>query len=183
MRLQTVALGVSIGLGACLPSLALAQGSGAATSMPKIEPKREYHAGVRVLGSYDSNIARSSKAAAALRGVEPEDYMLTPSATVSLVQPFGKQALFVDGSLGYDFHRENPQLDRQRHDIQGGFATITGPCHEALFTSYRASQTDLANLDLGNVKNLTKTTAVSFGMFFLGWWFFNRKAQTAAEEL
>jgi ABC-type polysaccharide/polyol phosphate export permease len=26
-------------------------------------------------------------------------------------------------------------------------------------------------------------TVVSFGMFFLGWWFFNRKAQTAAEEL
>src|SRR5690349_19494536 len=156
MRLQALARGAAIGLGTLVPALAVAQ------EMPAVGNKREWKVGVRAEAYYDSNIARSSSTLSNIRNLTKEDYVLLPAVTVALVQPFGRQTAFVNGDVGYAFHRNNSELDRRRAKVSGGVAGLVGPCRPIVFGGYEAAQSDLANLNVGTTKNLRQmyTTGV-----------------------
>jgi len=157
MRFQALALGAVASLGTFLPALALAQ------ALPNVQGKREMKFGARVASYYDNNISRSSSTLSSLRNLSRDDYVLTPSVTASIVQPFGRQIAFLKGDVGYSFYRYNSQLDRRRASVSGGVAGMLGPCRPIAFGSYDASQSDLANLDIATTSNLRQQVSVGVG--------------------
>lgn len=158
MRLQALALGVFIGAGACVPAVAFAQ------TMPAIGAKREWTVGARVAGYYDNNVPRSNKDFPQRRPLSREDFVVTPSLTVAVVQPFGRQSLFLNGDAGYTFYRRNSELDRRRATMTGGVASILGPCRQITYGTYDAGQSDLNQLDATTSSNLRETVTVSAGL-------------------
>jgi len=157
MRLHALARGAAISVAAFAPVLAMAQ------EMPAVGNKREWKVGVRAEAYYDSNIARSSSTLSNIRNLEKEDYVLLPAVTVGLVQPFGRQVAFLNGDVGYAFHRNNSELNRRRAKVQGGVAALLGPCRPVVFGGYEAAQSDLANLDVGTTKNLRQMYTTGVG--------------------
>lgn len=140
---------------------ACVSGAAAAQSMPDVAGGRQFHGSLSVTGAYESNFARSGQAAADLRQIDPEEYILTPSANLQVVQPFGRQVVFLTGSGGYDFHRNNPRLDRNRYDVQAGYSASLGMCQLSALEGFRAAQSDLADIDTLVTKNELKTTTTS----------------------
>jgi hypothetical protein len=151
MRLRPLALGAMLGV--CAGSSAMAQ------EMPAVDGKRQTEIGLRLAVIHDSNVARSNRAIAVARGLTPDDYILRPQATFSIVQPVGRQALYLQGDVGYDFHKENTQLDRRRVNLTGGGTGGFGICRIGLSASYLAAQSELDDLDGTVVKNLQEATS------------------------
>jgi hypothetical protein len=142
-------------------------GASVAQQMPAMQAggQRTFEFGAKVDAFYDSNLARASDAVAARRGLKKEDYVARPAVTANVVQPVGQQIIFLTGNAGYDFHRENKELDRGRADISGGVAGRVGPCQPILGASYKAAQSDLTDTeDLTSVKNLQETTTMQAGL-------------------
>lgn len=156
MRVKSLALGAILGVSAG----SVAHGQQAA-QLPVVGAERQFQFEGRVNAFYDTNISRTSKAAAVGRGVNPEDWVVTPGVAASIVQPFGRQRLFLDGSAGYDFHRRNSKLDRGRYELTAGGAASLGVCRPMAFGTYQAFQSDLADVDLGTVSNLQQATGVA----------------------
>lgn len=156
MRAGLLALGTIVGIGACSPAMA--------QKMPDVQATRDMTIGAAMDVIYNSNVARTNPTLAALRSVHPQDETVRPSAHFSIVQPIGRQAVFLKGFAGYDFHRENKQLNRQNADLTGGGIVTTGPCHTTLFGRYAAAQSDLADVTLGTVKNTLTTIAEGGGL-------------------
>lgn len=153
MRLRPLALGAFV--------CACAGGEAIAQQPPGVGSERQIHGFVSVTGTYDSNFARSNKATAAARAVKPREYLLAPKAGLNVVQPFGRQVVYLNGSAGYDFHRENSQLDRRRYDVQGGYVTSLGMCQLSAVETFRAAQSDLADLDGVNTRNELRAIGTS----------------------
>lgn len=155
MRLRPVVLG-GIACACCATNVG-------AQTMPVVAPQRQFHGGASVSTVYDTNFARSSEALAAQRGIEQTELTLQPQVRLDLVQPLGRQLVFMKGNAGYTFHRENDQLDRARGEVQAGYLTSLGFCQASTFGSYRAAQSDLATLDSPGVKNLAQVTSIAVG--------------------
>jgi hypothetical protein len=102
---------------------------------------------------YDSNVARGSQATADERNIRPDDITYSPRVTVDISLPIGRQALFLAGDVGYDYHQYNTQLDRERISLNGGGQAAAGPCVTALTGGVTRSQSDLADLSLLVTKN------------------------------
>lgn len=134
-----------------------------AQEMPVVQNKREWKVGVRAESYYDNNISRSSSALTNQRNLSKDDYVLLPAVTVALVQPFGRQSVFLNGDVGYAFHRYNDELNRRRAKVSGGVGGVLGPCRPVVFGSYQAAQSDLASLDVGTTKNLQQVFATGVG--------------------
>jgi len=49
-----------------------------------------------------------------------DDLQITPSLQLDIAVPFGRQSAFLRGLIGYDFHVNNSQLDRERIQLDGG---------------------------------------------------------------
>lgn len=139
MRLRPFTLGML----AC----ALGGGASVAQELPAVEPRREFGFTGSVSTFYESNFARSSRALAVLRDIDPEEFTVRPQVDVNVVQPLGRQIVYVRGFAGYEFHLNNVRLDRARGDMQGGYVASLGICQLSAFGGYRASQSDLATLD------------------------------------
>lgn len=155
MRLRPVALGVAVCVGFGT--------SAAAQAIPQISSARQFKIKSAVNVIYDTNVSRTSKALADLRGIEMRDVTVRPEVGLEVVQPLGRQLIYVNGRLGYEFHRENSELDRGRASVQGGYITRLGMCQGSASTSYRASQSDLATVDTLRVKNLQQTSVIGVG--------------------
>lgn len=159
MRFRGLALGALVGVGICVADAAAAQ-----QQMPNIAAKRDLRIGLRAAGAYDDNVSRSSKAVAAIRGLQLSDYTFTPAATITLVQPIGPTTVFVSGDGGYVYYKENKQLNSVKASVSGGLLTRLSLCQQAFTASYRASQNELANIDLGSAKNVQEATSIGAGL-------------------
>ncbi|MFN3514885.1 MAG: outer membrane beta-barrel protein [Phenylobacterium sp.] len=120
---------------------------------------RQFDLELEARGVYDTNVARSNAAVAALRGVEREDWIFSPSVRANIVQPFGRQAVFLNGAVGYEFYNKNDQLNRERIGLQGGLQTGFGPCRGSLVGGYDRKQSDLRDLTLLTVENMETITS------------------------
>jgi hypothetical protein len=145
-------LGIAAGIAACSPALAQMQG------VPAISNTREMHINGDLDITYDSNISHTSEATALARGIHPEDELFHPSAVFEIVQPIGRNAAFLDGNAGYDFHRYNRRLDHVNADVTGGGLLTTGPCRTTGFGRFVAVQSNLEDTSLAVVQNLSETT-------------------------
>ena len=105
MRFGLFAAGSLLGIGVCTSAMAQA--------MPGAPVKREFHVEGTANLAYDSNSAHSSAALAAQRGIQLEDETFHPALNFTLVEPIGRQSIYVNGAAGYDFHRYNSRLNRR----------------------------------------------------------------------
>jgi hypothetical protein len=102
---------------------------------------------------YDSNVARGSSAVAGVRDLREDDITYTPAVAVNVVLPVARSAVFLRGSVGYDFHQYNTILDRERIGLSGGVASSVGPCGGTLNAGYSRQQSDQQDLELTVTKN------------------------------
>ncbi|MBS0331213.1 MAG: outer membrane beta-barrel protein, partial [Proteobacteria bacterium] len=116
------------------------------------------------LVTYDTNVARSDEATALRRGLVREEFIYQPTLALDIIKPFGEQAVFLQGSVGYDHHDQNGALDAARVSTVGGVSRRFGRCNLALTGGYNSQQTDLADLLLSNtVRNIQETKQVGIG--------------------
>ncbi len=105
---------------------------------------------------YDSNVADSSALLAQQRGLKLSDESFRPSLAFNLGHRLGRQTVYLQGSVGYDFYRVNHVLNRERIDIHPGVLGQIGLCSGNLSGDYTRQQTELADLAL-----LDQTNALS----------------------
>jgi hypothetical protein len=149
MRTGLLALGIAAGVAACGPALAQA--------IPTVNNQRELKIIPTLNVTYDTNVGRTSEAISRLRGINPEDEIVNPSLVFDVVQPIGRQAAFLQGFAGYDYHAENRILNHVNADVSGGGLFTLGPCHTTGYGQFTAVQTDLQNASLAITKNLSQT--------------------------
>jgi hypothetical protein len=128
-------------------------------------PARFIHADASVRAEYDSNIARTSPQAAALLGLRQDDITYSPTLNLNIVDPIGRQAVFLQGSVGYLFHQNNRQLDSEQINLNGGAGVNVGRCGSVLsggFFRGRSQQEQLGAVI--NVENILEVKRASLGI-------------------
>jgi hypothetical protein len=109
---------------------------------------------------YDSNVARSGQPVAASRGLTQEDQVATPGFDFIVARVVGRDVVFVDGDLGYDFHRVNTVLNREHIDVTAGLNARLGGCQAVPTVEYERHEGDLENLVANHVSNVLQSTTV-----------------------
>jgi hypothetical protein len=133
-------------------------------------PVRTTEFSVNVNGRYDSNVARTDEASAILRGLDREDFVVTPSLNVNIERPIGTNSVFLQGLVGYDIHTRNSQLDRERIQLSGGGDFGVGPCRITPSASIGRFQSDLADIVIENgviaadIRNVQTTQRYNSGL-------------------
>lgn len=115
---------------------ALLLGATALSSQAFAQEAREIEFGLRAQVEHNSNVARTNEARATLRGLTLDDTIFTPQATLNVVAPVGRQAVFLRSSAGYSFYNKNDKLNRERLDFTGGMNLALGPCHSVVSGGY-----------------------------------------------
>jgi hypothetical protein len=101
---------------------------------------------VSVQNSYEDNVLRQPKVFPVPRGFSRDDFRLSPSLNVDIVQPLGRQKLTLLGGAGYDFYRRNSRLERERINLQGRADLAVGAnCKPNVGLAYSRQQSDLAD--------------------------------------
>lgn len=112
--------------------------------------------------TYYSNIASSSAALAAARGLKRADTLYAPALNVSLLQSMGGLSFFLLGQGGYDFHQRNSILDRERLSAQAGADAQIESCTATPSGSYARFQSDLVDLSVVATKNTQEIVTGEF---------------------
>lgn len=79
----------------------------------------------RVNAEYSDNILRQSDVSPN-RTQSRSDWRFQPQVSVQAGRPLGRQLLFVESALGYDFYARNSNLDRARFRVDGGLQWTLG---------------------------------------------------------
>jgi hypothetical protein len=128
-------------------------------------PPRTVHVEGSVKAEYDSNVARSSPQAAALLGITQADTTYAPTISVNIVDPIGRQAIFLQGSAGYLFHQNNRQLDSEQINLTGGFGARLGRCGSVLTGGFFRGRSQLEQIAaVTNVENIFEVKRASLGV-------------------
>jgi len=158
MRYGALALGALLGASS-LPTLAAAQVS--PRSMLQGATPRTISLEARTTTDYNSNVSRTNSTGASLTGVSPGDTTITPSVTADIIQPIGRQAVFLNGSISYRFHDKNKQLDSSRINLDGGVGGSVGPCGAVLDGRYSRGRSELTDITLDTtVQNIRELKEV-----------------------
>jgi hypothetical protein len=153
MRRETLALPLVLALG--VSTKALAQAAPGA-SPPAETSSRDVNFGFGLVAEHHTNSVQTSKASALARGLEPEDWIARPTVRIDAVQPVGRNALYVNGSAGYAFHRNNAQLDSNFYDVSGGGVANLSFCVANVFGGYKRFRSEVGDL-VGAVTNNIET--------------------------
>jgi hypothetical protein len=97
---------------------------------------------------YDSNLIRTTPAQAAPRGLSLSDTVYTPAVNLNILQPVGRQVVFLKGDVSYLFHQNNKQLDSNRIDAAVGVGNKLGPCGSTLVGDYARGRNELLDTTL-----------------------------------
>jgi hypothetical protein len=111
---------------------------------------------------YDSNFPRASRELAELRGIKREEVRFSPAVGLNVALPFGRQLLYGETLLGYDFHAVNSRFNRERLSGRLGLASRFGRCQTSLEAEFSRGQTQLEDIDIGPLVNVQTTKALLF---------------------
>jgi hypothetical protein len=134
-----------------------------ADEMSAGSPERRMTFGGSVRGDWDSNVNQSNTAAGA-PSVSESDWIVTPSVRADIVQPIGRQAVFLQGTVGYTFYDKNDHLNSSRINVDGGVGGRLGPCGAVGTARYARSRVQIDDRFLtASVNNILelKTIGVS----------------------
>jgi hypothetical protein len=109
---------------------------------------------------YDSNIARSSREAAAARGLSLADELATPSVDFLVARQLGREILFLKGNASYLFHYHDKILDRENIDATAGINAHVARCQEVATGTESIQQSDLTDQTKQVVKNVINAPSV-----------------------
>lgn len=141
----------------CAALAVLGLGAPALAEAPKL-----YDAEFGVDVHYDSNVAHSSPAQAALRGVRLNDVIVSPTIHLDLNHALSRQVLFLRGTLSYDGYIHNTHLSDTHSDLTGGVNTVFGPCTGIVDTALIRRESDLEGLALTTAKNTETLVTTGF---------------------
>lgn len=126
---------------------------------------RKVDIGFRVDALYDSNVARSSAARAAIAGLVREDVVITPVLDVDITLPFGRNTLTMNGGAGYDFNVRNTRRNSERIALGAGLTTDLRICETSFDAGLSRARSNFSNFVGGNaaafVDNIETTTDFS----------------------
>jgi hypothetical protein len=142
-------------------------GAGSTATAQQMPPAqnagREMTFGAVVAVVHDTNIAGGAAGTGA--NLQPADTVLRPAANFTIFQPVGRQALFLRGTAGYDFHQNNPNLDSQRVNLTGGGILRASACQATLTGTYSSARSELIDAtNLASVSNQQTTTSEALGV-------------------
>jgi hypothetical protein len=113
-------------------------------------PTRQLSVRAAVDASYDSNAFGLSDAAVARGNIgnrSKDDFRITPSLILDIFQPFGRQAVFLRGNIGYDFYTKNTQLNRIRVGLNGGAnLAVLNSCTVTPSASYQRQRSNAGDI-------------------------------------
>jgi hypothetical protein len=148
-------------LGAALAATIAVSASAQVAPTPSSPPTApELDASVSAEAAYDTNVAESGAAIAAARKLQLQDEIFTPTLTLNLARPFGREYFFLYGDAGYDFYVHNTILDRERLDLHSGLGGGLGPCRAQVTGGYERHQSDLNTLTTTVVRNTWSDASV-----------------------
>lgn len=145
-------------------TLAVAPAAAAQTFQPPSAVNASPPVTASIEAVLDTNVAGSSAALAAARGLKLEDETYSPNLALNLVHQFGPQAVVVSGDIGYDFYQHNTVLNRERIDLQGGLDGRFGTCKTALLGAIDRHQSYLEDIAVVGplVRNTQTLTSIKF---------------------
>lgn len=110
---------------------------------------------IQLVGLYDTNVAASSPALAAVRGISPEDERFSPELTLNYTKNLGIESFYLQGVGGYDFYQRNTILNRERLQAAGGGRLQVSNCLGSASATYARRQSELEDIDLslGTINN------------------------------
>lgn len=121
---------------ACCGQAALAQTSAT----------RNIGVSLNVQESYEDNVLRQPDFFPVPQGFSRNDFRLSPSLQLDVVQPVGRQSLTLIGAVGYDFYRRNTRLERERINLQAKANLAVGAnCKPDIGLAFSRQQSDLAD--------------------------------------
>ncbi|MEK6637137.1 MAG: outer membrane beta-barrel protein [Pseudomonadota bacterium] len=101
---------------------------------------------VSVQESYEDNVLRQPDAFPSPPGFSRDDFRLSPSLNVDIIQPVGRQKLTLLGGVGYDFYRRNSRLERERINLAAKANLAVGAdCKPDIGLAFSRQQSDLAD--------------------------------------
>jgi hypothetical protein len=142
-----------------------AASAAAMTSGARAEELQRVDVNVSLAALHDTNVARSSSALAELRGLRREDTIITPVLQLDLLIPISRQAVFLNGSAGYDFYNHNQVLNNARADLRGGAQFAVRRCKGQASASYARRQSDLQQLSAAATKNVLEIATVGMDAY------------------
>jgi hypothetical protein len=110
--------------------------------------------------TYDSNVAQSGAAAAAQRGITPQDTIFSPFVAGGLTLPLGRQSLFLKGSVGYSLYSKDSVLNSGDVNVEGGFDARFRSCEAKLTGGYSYQRTSLQDLAVTVTRNIADTESI-----------------------
>ena len=152
-------------LGICVGGLLACWGQGA---QAQETPTRRVDISINTTQTYEDNVLRRPEGFPDPRGLSRGDFRISPSLSVDVLQPLGRQTLTLIGGIGYDFHRNNRQLNRERINLQGNDdITIGADCLAQTGVNFVRQQSDLADfftLTPGRIRNAEQTLGLKAGL-------------------
>lgn len=167
-HLRRLRNGHSIGLDAARAGIALLAtflaGQARAQGGADARDERQLDIGFDVSGYYDSDVLRGDVIKNSRPDAKNEDYIVTPRMTADIVAPIGRQSAFLNGQIGYMFHRNNGFLDRESINADGGFRLrVIKGCVSTVSGHYTQQQSELYDiidgLDPTNVEKIGGVSA------------------------
>jgi hypothetical protein len=126
------------------------------------------------LGSvYDTNRLRLEEGVAPPPGGSEDDLITSAEASLDLSYKTGLQRVFLEGTAGYVWHRDNTFLDNEKIDLTAGLDWgLTSRCGGILSARVERRQTDLADLDavVDNTRE-TETYTGTAGCYLRSNWY------------
>ncbi|MBA3896962.1 MAG: outer membrane beta-barrel protein [Sphingomonadaceae bacterium] len=113
-------------------------------------PTRHVDATLSTTLQYDSNGLLSDSAVNG-SGPSQSDLRATPSLNLDIYVPVGRQAVFLAGGIGYDFHTRYKRFNSERINLAGGAdLSYAGNCTSHVELGYARYHTNLADIvDIG----------------------------------
>lgn len=112
--------------------------------------------------TYDDNVRRGQVSGT---GLGEADYIYSPGIEVDVVLPLGRRVLTLGGGASYDFYQSNDRLNRERLQLDAGFASPMSRCDLVGRVGWTRGQSEVFDLTADTVQNVedTKTVGVDLG--------------------
>lgn len=123
-------------LASTITILLMSSGGAAFAAQQSDLPTREISVTPTVRIEYDSNVYGVNKAFVPAGDSTRDDLHIAPGVGFNLQMPFSRQALYLNGSVGYDFYKNNSELNRERLDINGGARLNLLGCNPTIDGTY-----------------------------------------------
>jgi hypothetical protein len=146
------------------PALARAQGMDAGPPVSLGGAEKPLTIGVQAVTTYDSNPARGSDAAGAIRDVRRDEIIFSPSITLGYSHSAGLQGLALHGVFGYDKYTRNSNLSAEHIEFSAAANRAVGArCSVNGETVFNRGQSNLENTTVTVGKNVIQTYDLNAG--------------------